>query len=74
MLNRVCTKEINLPTTDIYLPRDILITILVLGLHRDPSIYPNPDKFDPKRFNPNVVAASHPYAYLPWRRATKLHR
>ncbi|XP_011705214.1 PREDICTED: cytochrome P450 6l1-like, partial [Wasmannia auropunctata] len=66
ILNRICTKEINLPTTDIHLPKGTLITIPVLGLHRDPSIYPDPDKFDPERFNADKVAERHPYAYLPF--------
>ncbi|XP_032662750.1 probable cytochrome P450 6a13 [Odontomachus brunneus] len=41
-----------------------MITIPVLGVHRDPSIYPDPDKFDPERFNVDQVAKRHPYAYL----------
>ncbi|XP_011704856.1 PREDICTED: probable cytochrome P450 6a13, partial [Wasmannia auropunctata] len=65
ILNRICTKEIVLPT-NIHLPKGTLITIPVLGLHRDPSIYPDPDKFDPERFNTDKVAERHPYAYLPF--------
>ncbi|XP_012222539.1 probable cytochrome P450 6a14 [Linepithema humile] len=66
VLNRVCTKNIKLPTTNIHVPEGTLITIPVFGLHRDPSIYPDPDKFDPERFNADKVAARHPYAYLPF--------
>ncbi|XP_071648319.1 probable cytochrome P450 6d4 isoform X2 [Temnothorax longispinosus] len=66
VLNRICTKEIDLPTTNIRVPKGTLITIPVLGLHRDPSIYPDPDKFDPERFNANEIARRHPYAYLPF--------
>lgn len=65
-LNRICTKEIVLPTTNIHLPKGTLITIPVLGVQRDPSIYPDPDKFDPERFNTDQVAKRHPYAYLPF--------
>ncbi|KAL6448752.1 hypothetical protein ACFW04_000513 [Cataglyphis niger] len=65
-LNRMCTEEINLPTTNIHIPKGMLITIPLLGLHRDPSIYPDPDRFDPERFNEDKVAARHPYAYLPF--------
>ncbi|XP_050458786.1 probable cytochrome P450 6a14 [Cataglyphis hispanica] len=66
VLNRVCTKELDLPTTNIRVTEGTLITIPVFGLHRDPSIYPHPDKFDPERFNADKIAARHPYAYLPF--------
>ncbi|XP_020281099.1 probable cytochrome P450 6a14 [Pseudomyrmex gracilis] len=64
-LNRICTKTINLPT-NIHIPEGTLITIPVLGIHRDPAIYPEPDKFDPERFNADQIAARHPYAFLPF--------
>lgn len=66
VLNRMCTKGIILPTTDIHLSKGTLITVPVFGLHRDPLIYPDPEKFDPERFNSNEIAARHPYAYLPF--------
>ncbi|XP_036148779.1 probable cytochrome P450 6a20 [Monomorium pharaonis] len=66
MMNRVCTEELDLPTTNIRVPKGTLITVPVLGLHRDPSIYPDPDKFDPERFNKDEIAKRHPYAYLPF--------
>lgn len=66
VLNRVCTKELVLPETDIRIPEGTLITIPVFGVHRDPSIYPDPEKFDPNRFDADKVAARHPYAYLPF--------
>ncbi|XP_032662746.1 probable cytochrome P450 6a13 isoform X2 [Odontomachus brunneus] len=64
ILNRICTKEIVLPTTNVLIPEGTMITIPVFGVQRDPSIYPDPDKFDPERFNEDQVAARHPYAYL----------
>ncbi|XP_014488133.1 PREDICTED: probable cytochrome P450 6a14 [Dinoponera quadriceps] len=66
ILNRICTKEILLPTTNIQIPEGTQITIPVLGVQRDPSIYPDPEKFDPERFNVDQVATRHPYAYLPF--------
>ncbi|XP_072764620.1 uncharacterized protein [Anoplolepis gracilipes] len=66
ILNRICTEEITLPTTNIHVPKGMAITIPILGLQRDPSIYPDPDKFDPERFNEDKVAARHSYAYLPF--------
>ncbi|XP_011164433.3 probable cytochrome P450 6a14 isoform X2 [Solenopsis invicta] len=66
ILNRICTEEIDLPTTNIRIPKGTLITVPVLGVHRDPSIYPDPDKFDPERFNVDKVKERHPYAYIPF--------
>ncbi|EFN89626.1 Probable cytochrome P450 6a14 [Harpegnathos saltator] len=66
ILNRVCTKEIVVPTTNVHVPEGTLITISVLGVQRDPSIYPNPDKFDPGRFDADQVTTRHPYAFLPF--------
>ncbi|XP_077266102.1 cytochrome P450 6k1-like isoform X1 [Temnothorax americanus] len=66
MLNRICTQDIDLPIANIRVSKGIPIVIPVLGLHRDPTIYPDPDNFDPERFNENETARRHPYAYLPF--------
>lgn len=40
------------------------VFIPVLGIHHDPEIYPDPEKFDPERFSPEAIRARHPYAFL----------
>ncbi|XP_044006806.1 cytochrome P450 6a2-like [Aphidius gifuensis] len=63
-LNRQCTEAIELGDTGLKIPKGMDIIIPVLGLHRDPNIYPDPHKFDPERFNEKNTAERHPYAYL----------
>ncbi|KOC58959.1 Cytochrome P450 6a2 [Habropoda laboriosa] len=48
------------------IPKETAIWIPVLAIHRDPDIFPNPDSFDPERFNNDVVAARHSMNYLPF--------
>ena len=38
----------------------------VFLLHHNPEYWPNPDKFDPERFNPNNEQSYPTFAYLPF--------
>lgn len=66
MLNRLCTKSITLPTTDLHVKKGTDILISVLGLHMDSDIWPDPERFDPERFSPENIAKRHPYSYIPF--------
>ncbi|KAF7988572.1 hypothetical protein HCN44_001145 [Aphidius gifuensis] len=63
-LTRQCTEAIELGDTGLKIPKGMDIIIPVLGLHRDPNIYPDPHKFDPERFNEKNTAERHPCVYL----------
>ena len=42
------------------------IFVPVYSIHRDPKIWPEPDKFDPMRFSPEAKQSRDPYTYMPF--------
>lgn len=64
LTSRSCTKSCVLK--GIKIPKDSPILIPVYSIHRDPSIYPNPEKFDPERFSPAAKQSRNPYTYMPF--------
>src|SRR5579883_840609 len=42
------------------------ITISIYVTHRNPNLWPDPERFDPERFAPEAVARRHRFAYLPF--------
>lgn len=50
----------------VILPVGTSLSLLVYDLHRDPNHFPDPLRFDPDRFLPDLVEKRHPFAYLPF--------
>lgn len=48
------------------LPPDTTIYFLVNSIHMNPETYPEPEKYDPDRFLPEVAAKRHPYSFVPF--------
>ncbi|XP_017126250.1 probable cytochrome P450 6a14 [Drosophila elegans] len=65
-LIRECNRDYKVPHTDIVLDNGVNALIPVHNIHHDPEIYPEPEKFDPSRFDPEEVKSRHPMAYLPF--------
>ncbi|XP_024080832.1 probable cytochrome P450 6a14 isoform X2 [Cimex lectularius] len=63
MLLRTCTKEYTFPNGLVVKPGERLI-IPVFAIHRSDEYYPDPDKFDPERFGPDVF--QRPCTFLPF--------
>ncbi|XP_047117380.1 cytochrome P450 6k1-like [Schistocerca piceifrons] len=66
LLNREPNKEYKIPDSDVVLEKGTPLSISVLGLHRDPKYYPDPEHFDPERFSEQQKAQRQPYVYLPF--------
>lgn len=66
---RLTTEKCRLEGFDglsVDLEPDTAILIPVLGLHRDPEIWQNPEKFDPTRFSTENNDLRHKFSFLPF--------
>ena len=62
MLMRETAEEIEVDGRKI--PKGVWIAILIHTLHHNPQVWPNPEEFDPLRFEPNNAKDRDPYAFL----------
>lgn len=53
---------------DYFIPSDTNVLIPIWQIHHDPELWPDPYKFDPERFSPEVKASEnrHPMSYIPF--------
>ncbi|XP_017487292.1 PREDICTED: cytochrome P450 6a2-like [Rhagoletis zephyria] len=63
---RKTLNDYRVPNTKYVIEKGVIIVIPVDAIHRDPEIYPDPDRFDPARFEPEAIAKRHPMAWLPF--------
>ena len=47
-------------------PKGISLSTSVFLIHRDPELWPEPEKFDPERFTKDNCANRHTFAFLPF--------
>ncbi|XP_072396671.1 cytochrome P450 9e2-like [Diabrotica undecimpunctata] len=71
MTERQCTKDYIIKPerpeeAPVTIKKGMSIWMPVYPIHRDPKYYPDPDKFDPERFNEQNKSKINPYTYLPF--------
>ncbi|XP_063916588.1 cytochrome P450 9e2-like [Zophobas morio] len=70
-VDRVCTKPYTIEAKypdekPIHLEKNDIVWLPIFGIHRDPQHYPEPERFDPERFNDENKVNIKPYTYLPF--------
>lgn len=69
--DRVCRKTFELPPAvpgadPVTIEPNMYITFPIYAMHNDPKYFPDPDKFDPERFNDDNKHNITPYTYMPF--------
>lgn len=64
MLVRKPSEDYEIPNSNLIIPKETLTLIPSTAIHIDPEINPEPDKFDPERFNEENKKNRHSIAHL----------
>jgi cytochrome P450 len=64
MIDRVAVEEDMIE--GIRIPRGVMVLPYIWGMHRDPDLWPDPEAFDPSRFEEEAVRKRHPSAHIPF--------
>ncbi|XP_046382409.1 cytochrome P450 6k1-like [Ischnura elegans] len=66
LLNRLALQVYHLPGTNLTIEKGAQVTVALPAMHRDESIFPNPNRFDPDRFLPENKQKIDQIAFLPF--------
>ncbi|XP_004473679.2 cytochrome P450 4F3-like [Dasypus novemcinctus] len=65
IVSRCCTQDIVLPDGRV-IPKGVISLISIFGTHHNPTVWPNPEVYDPSRFNPENTQKRSPLAFIPF--------
>ncbi|PSN34612.1 hypothetical protein C0J52_20551 [Blattella germanica] len=66
MMVRECTKDVKLRGTNLVVEKGTQVIVPILSLHHDPKYFPEPERFDPERFNEEEKKKRPNFCYLPF--------
>ncbi|KAG8038432.1 hypothetical protein G9C98_006128 [Cotesia typhae] len=64
MISRRSENSYEIPGTKIKIPAGMRVIIPIYGIHHDPNYYPEPEQFNPDRFDDKNITSS--YTFLPF--------
>ncbi|XP_012520404.1 PREDICTED: phylloquinone omega-hydroxylase CYP4F11-like [Propithecus coquereli] len=63
LIPRRCTQDIVLPDGRA-IPKGVICVINIFGTHHNPAVWPDPEVYDPSRFDPENVKERSPLAFI----------
>ncbi|XP_004408450.1 PREDICTED: cytochrome P450 4F6-like [Odobenus rosmarus divergens] len=65
VIARRCTQDVGLPDGRV-IPKGSKCVISIFGIHHNPSIWPDPEVYNPFRFDPEIPQKRSPLAFIPF--------
>ncbi|XP_008156090.2 cytochrome P450 4F3-like [Eptesicus fuscus] len=65
VISRCCTQDVLLPDGRV-IPKGNICVISIFGVHHNPSVWPNPEVYNPFRFDPETPQKRSPLAFIPF--------
>nr|XP_051690391.1 cytochrome P450 4F2 isoform X2 [Oryctolagus cuniculus] len=65
VISRRCTQDVKLPDGRV-IPRGNVCVISIFGIHHNPAVWPDPEVYDPFRFDPENPQKRSPLAFIPF--------
>ncbi|XP_040096946.1 cytochrome P450 4F3-like isoform X2 [Oryx dammah] len=65
VISRRCTQDVVLPDRRV-IPKGNICVISIFGIHHNPSVWPDPEVFNPFRFDPEAPQKRSPLAFIPF--------
>ncbi|XP_073909949.1 cytochrome P450 4F2-like isoform X2 [Castor canadensis] len=64
-ITRRCTQDVMLPDGAV-IPKGVTCAISIFGTHHNPAVWPDPEVYDPFRFDPENIKDRSPLAFIPF--------
>lgn len=63
-MRRTAQNNYKVPDSDIVIEKGMAVVVPVYAIHNDPTIYPEPEKYNPDRFSDEEIKNRHAMAWL----------
>ncbi|XP_053753049.1 cytochrome P450 4F3-like isoform X2 [Panthera pardus] len=65
VVSRCCTQDVVLPDGRV-IPKGVVCLISIFGIHHNPSVWPDPEVYNPFRFDPENIKERSSLAFIPF--------
>ncbi|XP_046952803.1 cytochrome P450 4F3 isoform X3 [Lynx rufus] len=65
VVSRCCTQDVVLPDGRV-IPKGVICLVSIFGTHHNPSVWPDPEVYNPFRFDPQNIKERSSLAFIPF--------